>query len=104
MSGQLEFGEEDRSVSLRRAWELSLHLLAGKVSKVTFETYIRPTVPISYEEDIVTLGVMSDFARDWLEKKASNQIRSAMEFHLDAAALQIKFVVQPRDATVITAN
>ena len=79
-------------------------MLAGKVSKVTFETYIRPTVPISYEEDIVTLGVMSDFARDWLEKKASNQIRSAMEFHLDAAALQIKFVVQPRDVAVITAN
>ena len=63
MSGQLEFGEEDRSATLRRAWELSLHLLATKVSKVTFETYIRPAQPLSYVENVVTLVVSSPFAR-----------------------------------------
>ncbi len=99
LSGKLENGDEDRSKRLRRAWELSVHLLAGKVPKVTFETYIRPTYPVSYEENLVTLAVQSDFAREWLEKKVSNQIRSALEFHLDACNLQLKFIIQTTDAT-----
>lgn len=93
MSGQLEFGEEDRSATLRRAWDLALHLLVTKVSKVTFETYIRPAQPLSYVGNTVTLGVASPFAREWLEKKAANPIRSALEFHLDVIGLQIQFVV-----------
>jgi chromosomal replication initiator protein len=97
VSGQLEFGEEDRSATLRRAWELSLHLLASKVSKVTFETYIRPTQPLTYIGNVVTLGVKSPFARDWLEKKAVNPIRSALEFHMDASGLDIQFVVMSRE-------
>ncbi len=98
MNGKLDNGEDDRSKRLRRAWELSVLLLAGKVPKVTFETYIRPTYPISYIGDLVTLAVQSDFAREWLEKKASNQIRSALEFHLDACNLQLKFVIQTADS------
>ena len=36
MSGQLEFGEEDRTPTLTRAWELAMHLLAGKVNPCRF--------------------------------------------------------------------
>jgi chromosomal replication initiator protein len=82
---------------LRRAWDLSLHLLANKVSKVTYETYIRPTLPLDHTEGCVTLGVDSPFAREWLEKKAANHIRSALEFHLDASGLEVRFVVLTRD-------
>ncbi|HZO90618.1 MAG TPA: chromosomal replication initiator protein DnaA [Chthonomonadaceae bacterium] len=98
MSGQLEFGEEDRSATLRRAWELSLHLLASKVSKVTFESYVRPIQPLSYVGSRVTLGVASPFAREWLEKTAANAIRSALEFHLDTQNLEVQFVVLPRES------
>ena len=104
MSGKFENGEEDdRSKQLRKAWELSLHMLAGKVNKVPFETYIRPTFPVSYEAEVVTLGVTNDFARNWLEKKAFNQIRSALEFHLDTTNLQIKIIVQERERPTGTA-
>ena len=77
MSGQLEFGDEDRSVALPRVWELCLHLLATKVSKVTFSSYIETACPLSYVGNTITLGVTSPFAREWLEKKAANAIRSA---------------------------
>lgn len=97
MSGQLEFGEEDTAIVLRRAWDLSLHLLASKVPTVTFETYIRPIQPISYEGNVVTLGVGNAFARDWIEKKALNPLRSALEFHLDVSGLTIQLIVLARD-------
>lgn len=97
MSGRPGSGDEDSSSTLRRAWELSLHLLASKVSQVTFATYLHPTVPLSYDDNTVTLGVGSAFAREWLEKRAANSIRSALEFHLDTTELQIRFVVLSRD-------
>ncbi len=97
MSGQLEFGEEDPVAGLRRAWDLCLHLLSTKVPTVTFETYIRPIQPLSYEGRIVTLGVGNAFARDWIEKKALNPLRSALEFHLDVSGLQIQLVVLTHD-------
>ncbi len=98
MSGQLEFGEEDRSPTLRRAWELSLHLLASKISTVTFQSFIVPIQPLTFEDNVVTLGVSSSFARDRLEHNHLNAIRSALEFHLDTTALQIKFVFSSRDS------
>ncbi len=97
MSEQLESENSDRSATLRRVWDLCLHLLSSKVSKPTLEGYIRPTQPISYIGDEVTLGVISPFAREWLEKKALNAIRSALEFHLDTTGLQVKFVLLTRE-------
>ena len=97
MSGQFETGDEDHSAALRRAWDLCLNLLAAKVSKVTLDSYIRSAHPVSYVGNIITLGVVSSFAREWLEKKYANQIRSALEFHLDASKLEVVFIVQPRD-------
>jgi chromosomal replication initiator protein len=97
VSGQLEFGDEDRSATLIRAWELSLHLLATKISKVTFESYIRTLRPLTYVGNVVTLGVSNAYARDWLEKKAANDIRKALEFHLDTNDLQVQFVILSRE-------
>lgn len=97
MSGQLEFGEEDHGATLRRVWEQCLHLLASKVPVVTFETYIRPLQPLSHIDQTITLGVASPYAKDWLEKKSVNAIRSALEFHLDTTGLQIVFTVLTRE-------
>ena len=97
MSGQLEFGEEDHTATLGRAWELALHLLASKVSEVAFATYIQPIQPLSYIGNAVTLGIANAFFRERLEKNHGNSIRSALEFHLDTTGLRIVFVVLSRE-------
>ena len=76
MSGQLEFGEEDHTATLGRAWELALHLLASKVSTVAFATYIQPVQPLTYIGKVVTLGVANAFFRERLEKNHANSLRS----------------------------
>jgi chromosomal replication initiator protein len=96
VSGQLEFGDEDGTVSLSHVWELCLHLLATKVSKATLN-FAETAHPLSFTDNLITLGVSSLFAREWLEKKAANAIRSALEFHLDTTGLQIKIVVMTRE-------
>lgn len=97
MSGQLEFGEEDRTAILGRAWQLALHLLAGKVNTVAYDTYIQPIQPISYVGSVITLGISNAFYRERIEKNHVNAIRSALEFHLDTTGVQIVFTVLSRD-------
>ena len=97
VSGQLEFGEEDPSPPLERIWELCLHLLATKLSQVTFESFVRPIQMLSCEENVVTLGVANPYALQWVERKASDAIRRALEFHLDTSGLQLRFIVLSRD-------
>jgi chromosomal replication initiator protein len=89
--------ERDKWIELRRAWDLALHQLATKVSKVTYEAYIRPTLPLDHVDGRVRLGVDSAFAREWLDKKTSNHIRSALEFQLDTSGLEIEFVVLTKE-------
>ena len=97
LSGQLEFGEEEGATAFRRAWEQCLHLLATKVPVVTFETYIRPLEPVRLENNVAILGVASSYAREHLEKKSANAIRSALEFHLDISGLEVQFVVLTKE-------
>ena len=65
---QLKFGDDAQSLALRKAWDSTLHILAGKINRVTFESYIRPIRPISFQDNQVILGVASSFAREWLHK------------------------------------
>jgi len=92
-SEQLEFGDDESSVALKRAWDRALHALAGKVNKATFESYIRPIHPLLFQDRQVTLGVASAFAREWLTgKHYAALIRSSLEEHL-GAPLEIRFSI-----------
>lgn len=97
MSGQFEFGEDDHVATQERVWELCLHLLATKLSQVTFESFVRPIQLLDYTGSIVTLGVANPYALQWVERKAADAIRKALEFHLDTTGLQLRFVVLSRD-------
>jgi chromosomal replication initiator protein len=88
---QLEFGDDARSIKLRRAWEETLRILSAQVNKVTFESYIRPIKPLAYEDQLVTLGVASAFAREWL-KRYTGQIQSNLEEQL-GSPLEIKLAL-----------
>ena len=74
---QLQLGEDERVLVVRQAWLRALDLLAAKVNRATFESYIRPIRPLSIADHDVTLGVTSAFAREWLEKKYGRLIQGA---------------------------
>jgi chromosomal replication initiator protein len=92
---QLEFGDDARSIALKRAWERALRVLAGNINKASFESWIRPIRPLAYEDGQVTLAVTSAFAREWLKKYAA-QIRASLEESL-GSPLEIHFTLQSAD-------
>lgn len=83
---QLILGEDENAVALRRAWERALRDLSGRVSRVTYESYLRPVRPIAYDGETVVLGVPNAFAREWLEKRHVLEIRAAIEAALGTSA------------------
>lgn len=92
---QLELGDDERSIALKRAWARALQVLAAKVNKASFESWIRPIRPVAYEitseSRQATLGVASPFARDWLKRYAAD-IQNALEEQL-GSPLDIRFTL-----------
>jgi len=60
-------------------WQKALVALESKLSRPTFESWLKNIKPISLEGEVLTIGVPSEFARDWLEKRATKVIKAAVQ-------------------------
>lgn len=82
MAEQLQLGQDDAFLALARAWEAARDALAAKVSRPSFESWIKPVVPLSFEDGIAVLGTPSRFAKHWLEAKHFQEIKALLEAEL----------------------
>ncbi len=82
MERQLQLGDNDALVALQQAWEKTLDVLSTQVNRPSFESWIKPVIPISYEYGVVTLGTNSRFAKHWLETKHLKLIKGMLSAHL----------------------
>ncbi len=73
-------------------WNKALILLKTKTSKAGFETWLKTISPISFKDDIFTVGVSSDFAKDWIEKRSSRSIEDTLKAICNSD-VKLKFVV-----------
>ena len=51
------------------AWQAAVGQLQMEMSKASFETWVRSTEVLKYEDGTFTIGVQNAYARDWLEKR-----------------------------------
>ncbi len=77
--GQLSFSDNEYTLAARHAWERAVPMLANKVSKITYESYIRPMRPVSLCDGEMVLGVGTAFAREWVEKRCLPVIKAALD-------------------------
>jgi len=82
LAKQLHLGEDDATLALGQAWEHVLDVLSAKVTKPSFESWVKPIVPLSFEDGIAVLGSPSRFAKHWIEGKYLDEIRSLLEEQL----------------------
>jgi len=82
LAKQLQLGENDALLALGRAWERTRDALSTRVTKPSFESWIKPIIPLSFEDGVATLGTPSRFAKHWLEGKYLDEIRSLLEEQL----------------------
>ena len=57
-----------------QAWQSTLGQLQMEMPKASFDTWVRDTRIVSYEEGTFTVGVRNAYARDWLESRLSSTV------------------------------
>ncbi len=77
-------------------WEKTLESVASFLSKPSFETWLKPTKPLSFENNILTVEVPNDFARDWLESRYSPLLTATIK-ELVEEEVELKFVTPDRE-------
>ena len=57
-----------------QAWQAALGQLQLEMPKASFDTWVRDTELITYEDGAFTIGVKNAYARDWLDDRLSSTI------------------------------
>lgn len=83
---------------LEQLWNNVLSQVEQKISKPSFETWLKSTKLLSYNGSNVTIAAPNSFARDWLENHYVHLITGILT-ELTGEDLYIKFVV-PKDQEV----
>ena len=78
---------------LEDLWKNVLAQVEQKISKPSFETWLKSTKLLSYKGSNVTIAAPNSFARDWLENHYVHLIAGILS-ELTGEDLLIKFVVQ----------
>ncbi len=57
-----------------RAWQTVLGQLQMEMPRASYDTWVRDTRPMSYEDGVLTIGVRNAYARDWLESRLESTV------------------------------
>ncbi|MGA9173098.1 MAG: chromosomal replication initiator protein DnaA [Thermoactinomyces sp.] len=80
-------------IHIQELWAKTLDAIQDKISKPSFETWLKTTEAINLREDILVVSTPNDFARDWLESRYADLVRDALK-EVTGSPLGVKFVSQ----------
>ncbi|NLZ27983.1 MAG: chromosomal replication initiator protein DnaA [Firmicutes bacterium] len=67
------------TVEINSLWEKVLDEAERRLSKPSFETWLKPTKPLSIRENRIIVEVPNDFTRDWLETRHKQLLLDAIK-------------------------
>src|SRR5665647_180588 len=76
-----------------QVWATALGELQLQMNRANFDTYLKDTFPVSYQDDLFVVGVCSPFAVETLEQRLAPMIRKVLSGIL-GQELTLRFVVQ----------
>src|SRR5512134_1668618 len=60
--------------------------------RASFDTWVRDTKPVSYQDGTLTIGVRNAYARDWLESRLASTV-SRLLVGIMNASVAVNFIV-----------
>jgi chromosomal replication initiator protein len=78
--------------SVTEIWERALGELQLQVSKTNYNTWLKDTRGISYENDVIVVGVPNTFVAEWLTKRCYSLISKALAV-ITGRDIDVQFVV-----------
>jgi hypothetical protein len=75
-----------------QAWQSALGQLQMEMPKASFDTWVRDTCVISYEDGKIVIGVCNVYARDWLDSRLSSTANRLLMGIMNRS-VEVEFVV-----------
>jgi hypothetical protein len=85
-------------MNAEQAWQSVLGQLQMEMPRASFDTWVRDTKPVSYQDETLTIGVRNAYARDWLESRLASTVSRLLVGTLNANA-SVQFVVADGEHT-----
>lgn len=91
--------------NIQDLWDMTLEKIEEKISKPSFDTWLKNTKADSLKEDTLTVMAPNEFARDWLEGRYTSLINDIL-LEITGANLSTKFIIpdsqEPEDTAIQT--
>jgi chromosomal replication initiator protein len=75
-----------------QAWQSVLGQLQMEMPRASFDTWVRDTKPVSYNDGTLTIGVRNAYARDWLESRLASTVNRLLNGIFNST-VDVHFVV-----------
>ncbi|MCL2204568.1 MAG: chromosomal replication initiator protein DnaA [Defluviitaleaceae bacterium] len=85
-------------MDLRTIWSKMLKLLESSVAQATFEAYIKPMTPHSFENDVFYLKTPDDFHKPTIVKRYMYYIKDSLSTVMGNNGLDVR-IISPEDLT-----
>ena len=82
---------------LTRIWGEAKKHLRGNLTEAAFQFWFDRTLPLAFDDGAFVIGVPNDFARDWIDKRLSEQVAVALQEVL-GDKVDVRIVVDARAA------
>ena len=82
-----------------KVWQAALGELQLQMTKATFDTWVKQTHVVAYEDGTFIIGVQNGFAKDWLENRLHGTIQRTLTSILNRS-VEVRFAVQASANTV----
>ncbi len=80
------------TMDAKRIWQAALGELQLELTRATFETWLRDTHLVAYEDGVFVVGVANTYARDWLESRLRSVVARVLT-RLAGRTASVRFVV-----------
>src|SRR5688572_146322 len=87
-------------MNVEQAWQSVLGQLQMEMPRASFDTWVRDTKPVSYQDGTLTIGVRNAYARDWLESRLASTV-SRLLVGIMNASVAVNFIVNGNDPEVM---
>lgn len=79
-------------MNAEQAWQSVLGQLQMEMPRASFDTWVRDTRPLTYEEGVMTIAVRNAYARDWLENRLLSTVARLLAGMMNRV-VDVRFVV-----------
>ena len=81
-----------------QAWQTVLAQLQMDMPRASYDTWVRDTRPVGYENGMLTVGVRNAYARDWLDSRLATTVNKLLIDTLNSK-VSVNFIISQSEET-----